>query len=172
MNALQSYALSKRYTDDTVIGLGAIKGSNATIESIVHQDGQNIVTFRWVSIDGSTIEHSQMVVLDGSPIYEYIPGTTYHYGDLVIYQSMFYRCINEHVAPADFNPNMWDPIGNPDGAYGLVETFDDLPDRLTAADRKIYFVIDENQFWLWDGSSWNPLCPDTITNDEIDALFV
>ena len=99
-----SYVLSKKYTNDTVIGLGALKGANCTIRSIVHQDGVNVVTFEWTGTDG-TIKTSEMIVNDGTPIYTWQSGNHYLYGDLVIYESTFYRCIVENEEPIIWIPS-------------------------------------------------------------------
>ena len=49
-----SYALSKKYTNDTVIGLGAIKGSPATVKSYAYDvDGNTIITFEWTATDNT-----------------------------------------------------------------------------------------------------------------------
>lgn len=57
-------ALSRKYTDETVIGGGAIKGKNCTIKKI-EQDGlDNIVTFEW-TLDDGTIKTDTMRVPGG-----------------------------------------------------------------------------------------------------------
>jgi len=60
-----SYALSRKYTNDTVIGLGAIKGSNCSITSIVdNSDGTHDITFSWK--DTSDVTHTSILtVSDG-----------------------------------------------------------------------------------------------------------
>lgn len=164
-----SYALSKRYTDDTVIGLGYLKGASCTIKSIVHQDGINTVTFEWTATDGTT-RTSEMIVNDGTPIYVWESGNHYNYGDLVIYESAFYRCISEN-SDITFNHLHWNEIGSPDGNYDIVESSAELPVRFTAADRKMYYSIADGYFWLWDGTTWVDQHPASISNAEIDALF-
>ena len=163
-----SYVLSKKFTEDTVIGLGAIKGANCTIKSIVHQDGINTVTFEWTGTDG-TVKTSEMIVNDGTPIYTWISGNHYLYGDLVIYASAFYRCIHEN-SDVTFDSSHWNEIGSPDGNYDIVESATELPPRFTSADRKMYYVIDEGAFYLWTGTEWE-LQERCISNEEIDALF-
>lgn len=164
-----SYALSKRYTDDTVIGLGYLKGANCTIKNIVHQDGINTVTFEWTATDGTT-RTSEMIVNDGTPIYVWESRHHYNYGDLVIYESAFYRCISENNDVV-FNHLHWNEIGSPDGNYDIVESSAELPARFTAADRKMYYSITDGYFWLWNGITWVDQHPATISNAEIDALF-
>lgn len=171
MLAEEAYALSKSFTKKTVIGLGAIKGANCIVKSTEHKDGQTIVTFEWTSTDGSeTKETTQIAINDGTPIYNYTPGDTYHYGDLCLYSGSFFRCIHEHVAPATMVDAYWDPIGNADGNYGMVDTKSSLPSRYTPADRKLFYVIDEARYYLWNGLLWEPQ-EEAITNEEIDALF-
>ena len=88
-------ALAKKYTADTAIGMGAVKGAPCRIKSIVNQDGQNIVTFEQTDNEGG-LHESEMRVNDGTPIYTWTAGDHYNYGDLVIYASAFYRCIREN----------------------------------------------------------------------------
>lgn len=147
-----SYILSRKYTDMSIVGLGSIKGANCTVKDIVHQDGINTVTFEWEGTDG-TKKTRDMVVYDGTPIYVWESGNTYHYGDLAIYESQFYRCIVEN-SDATFDDTKWNEIGSPDGNYDIVQSKALLPARFTAADRKLYFVIDECIFYLWDGYQW------------------
>lgn len=59
-----SYILSKQYTDETVIGGGAIKGKNCTIETITHSELQEVVTFKWILDDG-TVRRQTMTVKNG-----------------------------------------------------------------------------------------------------------
>ena len=152
MNATQSYVLSKKYTDETAIQFGGLKGAACTIKSIVHQNGRNIVTFEWKNYAGDTRE-SQMVVNDGTPIYVWESGNHYEYGDLVIYASCFYRCItpNDDVV---FDDTKWNEIGSPDGNYDIVQNSSLLPAVFTSADRKMYYSIEDEDFWLWDGLEW------------------
>ena len=157
-----SYILSKRYCDNSLIGLGALKGANCTVKDIVHQDGINTVTFEWTGTDGTT-KTRDMVVYDGTPIYVWESGNTYHYGDLAIYESQFYRCIVENN-DATFDSTKWNEIGSPDGNYDIVQSVNLLPARFTAADRKLYYVIDENCFYLWNGTAWVK----TISNNIAD----
>ena len=164
-----SWLLSKKYTDNSLIGIGALKGAPCKVKSVIKKDGQNIVTLTWK--DDLGVDHdTKLEINDGTPIYTWEPNYHYEYGDLVIYQAFFYRC---RVANSDstFVESHWDPIGNPDGAYGLVETKGDLPSRYTSSDRKLYYVIDEYTFYLWDGYKWE-LQETKISDSEIDDLFI
>lgn len=147
-----SYILSRQFTKQSLIGMGALKGSPCQVKNVVHQDGINTVTFEWEGTDGTT-KTRDMVVYDGTPIYVWESGNTYHYGDLAIYESQFYRCIVENN-DATFDSTKWNEIGSPDGNYDIVQSVNLLPARFTAADRKLYYVIDENCFYLWNGTAW------------------
>ena len=147
-----SYILSRKYTDNALVGLGALKGANCTIKNIIHKDGINTVTFEWEGTDG-TKKTRDMIVYDGTPIYVWESGNLYHYGDLVIYSSAFYRCIVEN-SDVVFDDTKWNEIGSPDGNYDIVQSKDLLPARFTAADRKLYYVIDEGLYYLWNGIRW------------------
>ena len=149
----KSYILARTYTDETAAQFGGLKGASCQIKSIVHENGQNIVTFLWVNDSGETRE-SQMAVEDGTPVYIYAPGTLYHYNDLVIYANMWYRCVVEHVAGATLDPTKFAEIGQADSQFDIVESAADLPPRFTPADRRLYYSIADQEFWLWDGYQW------------------
>lgn len=57
-------AKSKKYTDETVVGGGAIKGKNCTITSIQKVGLDNIITFQW-TLDDGTIQTDSITVKDG-----------------------------------------------------------------------------------------------------------
>lgn len=162
-----AYVLSKKYTDDSLIGMGALKGAPCKIKSIVKENGENIITFEWK--DNEDVTHESILrVEDGTPIYTWIGGNTYEYGDLVIHESSFYRCTTPNSDPI-FIEAHWSAIGSPDGAYGLVNLKTELPVRFTEADRRLYYVIEEGIFYLWNGTEWEA---QRISDEDIDNLFI
>ena len=165
----ETYALCKKYTNETAIQFGGLKGAPCKVKSVVKKNGQNIITLQWTNDDGDTRE-TVFYVDDGTPIYTWTSGDSYEYGDLVIYESCFYRCIVPN-SDTTFNDTHWNEIGSPDGNYDIVESATDLPVRFTPADRKMYYVIDEGIFYLWDGTEWVAQNPAVISDDDIDALF-
>lgn len=51
---LQTLALSKKFTNDTVVGLGAIKGAPAEIKDVEYDaNGNTVLTFEWTGTDGT-----------------------------------------------------------------------------------------------------------------------
>ena len=62
-----SYALSKKFTEDTAIGLGAVKGAPCTISSIQDNGDSTTLTFKWTGDDG-TVQSSTMTVKNGVSI--------------------------------------------------------------------------------------------------------
>ena len=169
MNAKQAYVLSKHYTDETAIQFGGLRGASCKVKSVVKQHGQNIITLEWKNDDGDT-RTTEFRVDDGTPIYTWEPNYDYEYGDLVIYESCFYRCIVPNH-DSTFDDTHWNEIGSPDGNYDIVNNSSELPPRFTSADRKMYYSIEDAAFWLWDGTKWE-LQERGITNDEIDELFI
>lgn len=165
-----TYALSKKYTDETAIQFGGLKGAPCKVKSVVKENGQNIVTLQWTNDDGDERE-SKIFIDDGTPIYTWESGYYYEYGDLVIYESCFYRCTTPN-SDAVFDSTKWAEIGSPDGNYDIVERKEDLPPRFTYADRKMYYVINEGIFYLWSGDEWVAQQPATIELDDIDSLFL
>lgn len=147
------YSLLKKYTDNSIRGItGALAGKNCTVESASKHDGLTTVVFKWTADDG-TVRRTQIEVEDGTPIYTWTSGNHYEYGDLVIYASMFYRCITDN-SDVEFDDTKWNELGSPDGNYDIVQHVADLPTRFTSADRKLYYVIEENDFYLWNGTAW------------------
>ena len=61
----KTLAASKKYTNETVQGAGAIKGKNCTIDSITPITGGNRVTFKW-TLDNGTVQTGTMDVMDGA----------------------------------------------------------------------------------------------------------
>lgn len=59
-------ALANKYTDETVIGGGAIKGKNCTIEKTEVVEGGTKITFLW-TLDDGTQKRTAIVVLNGNP---------------------------------------------------------------------------------------------------------
>ena len=164
-----TYAVSKKYTNETAAQFGGLKGAPCKVKSVIKENGQNIVTLQWENNDGD-VRETKVYINDGTPIYTWEPGYSYQYGDLAIYQSCFYRCIVAN-SDSDFDDTKWNEIGSPDGNYDIVNTAADLPVRFTPADRKMYWCIDETIFYLWDGTKWVAQNPPTIELDDIDALF-
>ena len=62
-----SYALSKKYTKESLLGGGAVVGKNVTVSSITPIDGGNRVTFSY-TLDDRTVKTSAMDVMDGNGI--------------------------------------------------------------------------------------------------------
>lgn len=59
-----SYAISRKYTDETVIGGGAIKGKNCVIDSITDIEGGHRVTFMW-TLDDGTEKRESVDIMNG-----------------------------------------------------------------------------------------------------------
>ena len=60
----KTYALSKKYTDDSIAGGGAIKGKNCTMDPITAIEGGHRATYRW-TLDDGTEKSQSMDVMDG-----------------------------------------------------------------------------------------------------------
>jgi hypothetical protein len=50
---ITTYALSKKYTDKTVVGLGALKGAPCTVSNISETDTEITLTLSWTGTDGT-----------------------------------------------------------------------------------------------------------------------
>ena len=60
----QAYALSKKFTEDTVEGAGAIKGKNCTISAKTPITGGTRITFQW-TLDSGEVRTDSIDVIDG-----------------------------------------------------------------------------------------------------------
>ena len=153
MRDILTLAVSKNYTDRSILGIdGVLAGKNCVIESLTKANGRTTVVFKWTA-DNGTVNRNTMTVEDGTPIYVWTAGDAYKYGDLAIYESMFYRCITAN-SDLEFDDTKWNEIGSPDGNYDIVQNATLLPAIFTAADRKLYYSIAETCFYLWNGSAW------------------
>ena len=62
-----TYALARKYVEDTAIALGAVKGTPCRIQSIVEDDDKSTITFAWTGTDG-TNKTSVLTVKNGLKI--------------------------------------------------------------------------------------------------------
>lgn len=66
----KSLAVSKRYTEDSLDGVGALKGAPCEILSIENnKDGTHTITYQWTSNSGKIVQET-MIVKDGSSAYD------------------------------------------------------------------------------------------------------
>lgn len=71
LSAEEALAAARKYTAETVIGGGALKGKNCIIQSITEITGGHRVTFKW-TLDDGTVETETMDVMDGRPVNKFI----------------------------------------------------------------------------------------------------
>ena len=169
-----TYALAKKYTDATASQFGGLKGAPCKVKSIVKIDGQSTITLEWKNDAGATQE-SEVYINDG--IMNWKPNTSYIVGDIVFNANddKIYTCITANE-DAIFNPNKWKSIGGGSAEcdYYIVNLITDLPNNLTILDRKIYFCIENGNFYLWNGSNWEVISSSVkvveLTQAEYDAL--
>ena len=80
---LEILGMSYGYTDETVLGGGAIKGKNCTIKSISEITGGHRVTFEW-TLDDGTVQTQTMDVMDGEGASSYAGKNVVHFGDSIV----------------------------------------------------------------------------------------
>jgi hypothetical protein len=79
MTATQVYALSRKYTDNSILGIaGALAGKNATIDSVQKVGGVTTVTFKWTADNGDTRTTSIQVEDGKTPVVNITPITGGH----------------------------------------------------------------------------------------------
>lgn len=64
LDAKKAYAMANNYTDESLVGGGAIQGKPCKIESITDITGGHRVEFSW-SLDDGTTKTAKMDVMDG-----------------------------------------------------------------------------------------------------------
>lgn len=76
-----TYALSKKFTEETADSLGSLKGAPCEVQSIVdNEDGTHTITLRWESKSG-TVQTQSFVISDGKQGPQGIPGPQGKTGD-------------------------------------------------------------------------------------------
>ena len=106
MNATQAYALSKKYTEESLIGIGAVKGAPCKVKSVVKTDGRSVVTLEWKDDLGAT-HTSEVYVNDGISIW--LSGRQYAKNDVVINDSQLYICKTPN-SDTTFDGKKWDVV--------------------------------------------------------------
>ena len=114
MTTLEALALSRKYTEETVEGAGAVKGKNCVIKSIEPVTGGHKVTFAWYLDDG-TYETESMIVEDGAGIED----------KEIIIREAVERAYNEIVANASQDYNTLEKIES------IVSPIEKRLDKLT-----------------------------------------
>lgn len=141
MDGIIAYAISRKYVDDSLDGVGALRGKNCTIDSITNitdSEGNVIghrVTFKWTS-DSGVVSTSVMDVMNGEDaqqiqqsslpvasasevgnVYQYVGATT-----ATLHTGYFYQCIEDAtVTPHTYS---WQniPVQDDTGDEIQVET--------------------------------------------------
>ena len=167
-----TYALCKKYTDDTASQFGGLKGAPCKVKSVEKENGQSVITLEWKNDEGATQE-SYVYVNDG--VTQWAPDRPYAIGDLVIYDNILYSCItpnNDHT----FNPSKWTSIsgGSAETDYYIVDLQSSIPVSFASTERKIYYCLEDSNFHLWDGTAWSIISSDIkkreLTQAQYDAL--
>ena len=130
-----SYILSKKYTDNTVDGLGGIKGAPCTVKSVVDIDGGKRITLEWESNSG--VKQTQSFdIMDGED------------GANTVEWSQIQQS-GTKIAEININgvsTNVYAPTGGGSGSLDAVETTSNAYALLPQADKddptKIYFLND------------------------------
>lgn len=103
-----TYALAKKYTDETAIEFGGLKGAPCQVKSVQKDNGRTTITLEWKNSEGETRE-SYIYIDDGVSIW--ISGRDYKKDTLVVHNKTLYQC---KVANNDdtFDPLKWDLVGD------------------------------------------------------------
>ena len=91
--------------------------------------------------------------IGGIQILNWEANTEYQVNDLVLHAYNFYQCIQGNQ-DSQFTPSKWKQIGGADDDYGIVSSISQLP-LFGANDLKLFYCIEDMNFYLWDGIKWS-----------------
>lgn len=162
-----TYALAKKYTDKTVIGLGGLKGAPCKVKSIQKKDGRSTVTLEWESNTGVK-QTSEMYVDDGISIW--ISGRNYEVNDIVINNLKFYICI-EANSDTVFDVNKWQlVISDSSSDYDSLQNKPQINGHIITGDQSSQDLeLADGDSIIYDNNG--KLAIPQISESEIDDLF-
>lgn len=130
-----SYILSKKYTDNTVDGLGGIKGAPCTVKSVVDIDGGKRITLEWESNSG--VKQTQSFdIMDGEDGANVVEWSQIQQSGTKIAEININGVSTDVYAPTDGGGGSLDAVETTSIAYAqLPQTDKDDP-------TKIYFLND------------------------------
>lgn len=148
-----TYALCKKYTDESLDGVGALKGAPCKVRSVEKIDGRSIVTLEWKS-DSGVVKTSEVYVNDGVSVW--IANREYAVNDIVVKDNILYICETAN-SDATFDPLKWAAIssGSVGGDFKIIDTLSQRPSDLGPDDRQMDYCIEDGNFYLWNGLQWN-----------------
>lgn len=129
-----SYILSRKYTNETAIQFGGLKGAPCKVKNISKDNGQTTITFEWKNDAGETRE-SSFVVEDG--LSNWVSGRTYEVGDIVNKDGSLYTCKTAN-SDTTFDYAKWSAVV---GVELTQAQYDALPDS-QKMNGTIYFITD------------------------------
>lgn len=142
-----TYAAAKKYVDKTLIGGGALKGKNATIDSITDITGGHRVTFKW-TLDDGTVETDYMDVMDGVDGQDGADGAT---PTCTIEEITGGHKITFTIDGVDETFNVMDGEKGDKGDKGDNAQVTELPEASETEEGKIYQYVGETTASLING---------------------
>lgn len=144
-----SYILSKKYTDNTVDGLGAIKGAPCTVKSIEDITGGKRITLEWEGTSG-TKQTQSFDIMDGEDGANIVEWSQIQQNGTKIAEININGVLTDVYAPTDSSvePIIRDEIIIPDkyntGCHGILQKFDVTTDTSGIDWRDGSTIIDFN----------------------------
>ena len=158
---------SYKYTDETVAGMGAIKGAPATIQSITPIEGGNRVTFAWEDNEGTT--HTEpMDVADGAIGPKGDKGDS---GSTVTYtQTLQSGTKIGEITIDGTTTNILAPSGGSGGSSALSELTD--VDLSTLSDGDVLIYDNTNSKWVNESPEEGALVTAVLSKDTMPTAGV
>ena len=82
----------KKYIQETLVGMGALKGAPCQVKDIVNADGSHTITLKWVD-DESVSHESSFTVKDGKDGTDGIDGTDGVSPSIVVSETIAYGMV-------------------------------------------------------------------------------
>lgn len=178
MTALEAYVLAKKIAISAVSGIKNLSVDGTTLK-IETNDGNVLDMVFPVPADGRGIE-SAVINSDSHLIITYDDGQTEDAGVIEGADVEVTQLLNKGVKIAkikvgDDVTDLYAPEGGSGNSdFNIIDLYSSLPDDLTSEDRKMYFCIENGNFYLWDGTQWNIINAGIkireISKDDYDAL--
>lgn len=173
MQGTTSYILSKKYTEETVVGLGAIKGANCEVEQVEDLGYGTKVTLGWTGTDGThqtidfTIDNgvgiADIKIKDEHLIVTLTDGTEIDAGEIGGSGVASGIWIGDSEPPKDKGYVLWiSPTEDKPTPPAIVEVA--VKEFMTQNPEVVEVAVEEYM-------KENPPKPTAISNDDIDQLF-
>lgn len=158
MTALEAYALAKKIAISAVSGIKSLTVSGTTL-TIETNDGNTIDMVFPTPADGRGIKKAEIDNNDHL-IITYDDDTIEDAGLLPKTNVKVTQLLSSGIKIASIKADgittdLFAPNGGEGGDFYVIDTLAERPEDLTIDDRKVYYCIQDEKFYLWNGIEWS-----------------